>query len=254
MQVFCEQADFAQLTALVTAHKLPLDLQWHAPLDKKSLVYKLQCTPSCQALMLNDTTLSLVSCFDNFIKVTPAWQKLQRRVVSAGRKSELLLQAIKPDNACQVLDGTAGFGYDSLLLASTGAKVVALERDPILALLLLYEYQMMARLVNWQGLLSRLTIIYGDFLRYEMSADVIYLDPMFPKASYDAKVSKTMQALHQFVAPPNNVEEETLLAHADKLRTPNGKVVIKRPINAPFLANIPPVISVANNTVRFDRY
>ena len=51
----------------------------------------------------------------------------------------MLLQACKLTDQSQVLDATAGFGHDSLILASTGAQVTMLERNPLMALLLMYD-------------------------------------------------------------------------------------------------------------------
>ena len=90
--------------------------------------------------------------------MAPEWDKLQRRIVSAGRKSELLLQASKITSDSHVIDATAGFGHDSLILASTGAQVTMLEQQPLIALLLLVEQQRMSALPNWQAYASTASI------------------------------------------------------------------------------------------------
>nr|WP_319830067.1 class I SAM-dependent methyltransferase [Psychrobacter sp. FDAARGOS_221] len=222
------------------------------------------------------------------VSVSPAWQSLQRRVVSAGRKSELLLQACKLTQSSHVLDATAGFGHDSLILASTGATVVMLERNPLMALLLEYEQQKMAQHKNWQKLMSRLQIVCTDASDYmanyhandshkadskssQHSAtafDVIYLDPMFPDNSYEhansnkgAKVGKHMQALHDIALPPDIDEEQALLNlalntvnHSDDKEAAKGRVVVKRPVTAPLLANCQPDEQWQNDVLRFDAY
>ena len=84
------------------------------------------------------------------MKVSPNWQSLQQRVVKAGKKTELLLKAMQLQTNMTVIDATAGFGQDSLILASTGASVTLLEQQPLMFLLLQLEQQKMAQHRNWQ--------------------------------------------------------------------------------------------------------
>lgn len=209
--------------------------------------------------------------------VTPSWDKLQKRVVTAGRKSELVLQAAKITSSSHVLDATAGFGHDALILASSGACVTLLEKLPIMALLLIAEQFRMSHEKNWQKLLARLQIYGMDLQNFYQSQhqqnannkadfDVVYLDPMFPEDSYldsksgrGAQVNKRMQALHHIAQIPTLAEESELLAkakgllaisNADKTR----RVIVKRPKQAPFLAQVTPDDSWQNDAVRFDAY
>ena len=222
-----------------------------------------------------------LSWLSDGLSVAPEWDKLQRRVVSAGRKSELLLQAAKITADSTVIDATAGFGHDSLILASTGAQVIMLEHQPLIALLLLAEQQRMSTLPNWQKLMRRLQIINTDALSYfesidftdssngltansHQTIDVVYLDPMFPEDSYQdsktgkgAKVGKHMQALHQLASPPTSEEELQLLQSAQAIVSQNasqGRVVVKRPQLAPLLAHQQPSESWHNEAIRFDGY
>lgn len=191
------------------------------------------------------------------MKVSPNWQALQQRVVKAGKKSELLLKIAKLQAGMTVIDATAGFGHDSLILASTGARVTMIEQSPLLYLLLTFEQQTMQQQPNWQKLMARLDIRCGqavDVLPTLPKADVVYLDPMFPANSYKSAVSKTMQLLHELVAPPTLDEEMALFTTARQQLTTNGVVIVKRPKNAPFLANLSPTDSVSNDAVRFDKY
>jgi 16S rRNA (guanine1516-N2)-methyltransferase len=50
----------------------------------------------------------------------------------------------------QVMDATAGFGHDSLILASTGVRDDVSEQQPLMALLLA-EQQRMSEHTNWQN-------------------------------------------------------------------------------------------------------
>ncbi len=269
-----QQGQMEQLQGLVTRHKLSLVLAPElisAKLNQKRL--QQLSGDSEQAILLLDNKNQLSLLVDG-LSVAPEWDKLQRRVVSAGRKSELLLQAAKITADSQVIDATAGFGQDSLILASSGAQVIMLEQQPIMALLLLAEQQRMSLQPNWQKLMSRLTIVNTDALAFfnsklttidSNSIDVIYLDPMFPEDSYQdrktgkgAKVNKQMQALHQLAAPPTIAQEQQLLQSAQHLIKNNeqqsGRVIVKRPVQAPLFANQAATESWHNAALRFDGY
>lgn len=191
------------------------------------------------------------------VKVSANWSAEQQRVVKAGKKSELLLKAAKLQAGMQVIDATAGFGHDSLILASAGAAVTLIEAQPMMAVLLSHELKHMAEQPNWQKLVSRLNLHIGDAAELLPSlpkADRVYLDPMFPPDSYKAAVSKTMQTLHAFAKPPTLAEEIRLLTRAQAQLVDGGKVIVKRPLRAPHLAMMTPDDSVGNALIRFDIY
>ena len=269
------------LKMLIAEHALLiiLDIELFPEKLNQKRRQQLSETSTQPILLLDDK--DRLSWLSDGLSVAPEWDKLQRRVVSAGRKSELLLQAAKITSDSTVIDATAGFGHDSLILASTGAQVTMLEQQPLMALLLLAEQQRMSTLPNWQKLMSRLQIINVDALSYfaKLQAesvnaikdndakvvDVIYLDPMFPEDSYQdsktgkgAKVGKHMQALHQLARPPTSEEELQLLQNAQAVVSQDGekqgRVVVKRPQLAPLLANQQPSESWHNEAVRFDGY
>lgn len=275
-----QQAQIASLQALVVKHQLPIILNIELFSEKLNQKRRQQLSQySIQPILVLDEKNKL-SWLSDGLSVAPEWDKLQRRVVSAGRKSELLLQAAKITADSTVIDATAGFGHDSLILASTGAQVIMLEHQPLIALLLLAEQQRMSTLPNWQKLMRRLQIINVDALSYfamlranaiddikENDAkvvDVIYLDPMFPEDSYQdsktgkgAKVGKHMQALHQLARPPTLEEESQLLQSAQAIVSQGagqGRVVVKRPQLAPLLAHQQPSESWHNEAIRFDGY
>jgi 16S rRNA (guanine1516-N2)-methyltransferase len=276
-----QQAQIASLQALVVKHQLPIILNIELFSEKLNQKRRQQLSQySIQPILVLDEKNKL-SWLSDGLSVAPEWDKLQRRVVSAGRKSELLLQAAKITADSMVIDATAGFGHDSLILASTGAQVIMLEHQPLIALLLLAEQQRMSTLPNWQKLMRRLQIINTDALSYfesidftdssngltansHQTIDVVYLDPMFPEDSYQdsktgkgAKVGKHMQALHQLARPPTLEEESQLLQSAQAIVSQNasqGRVVVKRPQLAPLLAHQQPSESWHNEAIRFDGY
>ncbi|MGP4120114.1 class I SAM-dependent methyltransferase [Psychrobacter aquimaris] len=279
-----QHSQVAGIQELIAAHQLPIILNPALFIDKLSQKRRQQLSQTAtQPILLLDEKNKL-SWLSDGLSVAPEWDKLQRRVVSAGRKSELLLQAAKITSDSHVIDATAGFGHDSLILASTGAQVIMLEQQPLMALLLLVEQQRMSGLANWQKLMSRLHIINTDALGYfatlaadaiddtkevdMKTIDVVYLDPMFPEDSYQdsktgkgAKVGKHMQALHQLASPPTLEQEKQLLQSAQAVVRQNGqntqtqgRVVVKRPKFAPLLAHQQPSESWHNEAVRFDGY
>ena len=272
-----QASQIESLQALIAEHKLPIILTTELVTEKLNQKRRQQLSQiATQPILLLDEKDKL-SWLSDGLSVAPEWDKMQRRVVSTGRKSELLLQAAKLTADSQVIDATAGFGHDSLILASTGAQVTMLEQQPLMALLLLVEQLRMSTLPNWQKLMSRLQIINTDALTYfakfnnylgadnEQAIDVIYLDPMFPEDSYQdsktgkgAKVGKHMQALHQLAHPPTLDEEQQLLQSAQAAISQNsqkqGRVIVKRPQFAPLLAHQQPSESWNNEAVRFDGY
>ena len=262
------------LQQLIVEAKLPLSIE--AVVSEQKLTQKIrkQLSQQYQQPLLVIDDKQQLTLLTNGVSVSPEWNSLQRRVVSAGRKSELLLQATKLTASSRVLDATAGFGHDSLILASSGAQLTLLERNPLMVLLLKYEQQMMAKQPNWQKLMARLHIVCAESTEYMQPAltacdlqaqtishafDVIYLDPMFPENSYahsskGAKVGKHMQALHQIAEPPSLKEEQALLSLALSFVAPGGRVVVKRPIQAPVFASQAANESWQNDVVRFDAY
>ena len=267
-----QDAQVENLQALIAQHQLPIILNPELFTEKLTQKRRQQLSQTAtQSILLLDEKNKL-SWLSDGLSVAPEWDKLQRRVVSAGRKSELLLQAAKITSDSTVIDATAGFGHDSLILASTGAQVIMLEQQPLMALLLLAEQLRMNTLPNWQKLMSRLQIINTDALNYfaklqtdAKAIDVVYLDPMFPEDSYQdsktgkgAKVGKHMQALHQLACPPTPEEEMQLLQSAQAVVSQSaqtsGRVIVKRPQFAPQLAHQSASESWHNEAVRFDGY
>lgn len=200
-------------------------------------------------------SLVLTLCVQNeIIKTTINWQAVQQRIVKAGKKSELLLKIAKITPNMHIVDGTAGFGIDSLILASTGAYVTMVEQNPLIFLMLYLEKIKMQQNKNWQKLLSRITIQYADcvdFLDTIEGVDMIYLDPMFPKESYKSLVNKNMQILQHIVSLQTATSEQLLFEKSIQKCT---QLIIKRPCIAPYFANVLPVHSIQNDSIRFDWY
>lgn len=92
---------------------------------------------------------------------------------------------IKGDYLPDVVDATAGLGRDAFVLASVGCRVRMLERNPVVAALLMMVWRaaMPADPKSARGCRN----VYNNpclqpdgVNRYHPAPAVVYLDPMFP--------------------------------------------------------------------------
>ena len=167
---------------------------------------------------------------------------------------ELLAKAIgyKKNAPPTVLDATAGLGGDSFVLASLGCHVTLIERAPMISQLL--EDGLMRARENSEtaAIIARMHLIIGnslDVLR-QQSADVVYLDPMYPERTKSALVKKELRVLRDVVGTDPDAAQlfPLALAHAKQ------RVVVKRPRHAPNIVEIEPDIIFMGTAVRFDVY
>lgn len=193
---------------------------------------------------------------------------LQYRAKIHQARSEMLVRACGVPNdgtGWHVVDATAGLGRDAFLLATCGAEVTLLERNPVLALLLANALRQAlvidASAIVKNGALSRLHLLHQDAVLYlrgladGVRPDVVYCDPMFPPRKKSAAVSGDMQILHLLVGQA--LDASDLLAAA--LRVAVRRVVVKRPLRAPALLatgleHIRPAYVLAGRSSRFDIY
>src|SRR3990167_10713755 len=152
----------------------------------------------------------------------------------------------------KILDLTAGWGRDSSLLASLGAHVLMLERNPMMAALLLNGLERFANSSKFKS--GSLNLLYVDAKNYlqELSSsdypDVIYIDPMHPVRQKSALVKKDMQSLKLLIGA--DIDAMALISLA--IGKAKKRVVVKWPQNLqPMLQ---PKQSISGSTVRFDLY
>jgi 16S rRNA (guanine1516-N2)-methyltransferase len=164
---------------------------------------------------------------------------------------------VRPGRAVRVVDLTAGLGRDAWVLASRGAQVLMIERAWPLAFML---EQAIKALVGdtASGVMPALSVHCEDALDWlarqkEVDADVLYLDPMFPGRKKSAAVKKDMAILHTLLGDTRQEDNDTLM-HAAMAARGVGKVVVKRPAKAPWIAGIKPASSLSGKTLRFDIY
>ncbi len=194
----------------------------------------------------------------NAVCVDWANKSLLWRLQHGGGRGELIAKAcgIKKDFLPYVVDATAGFGKDSLLLASLGCQVTMLERSPLVAALLVDGRQRASQEPALTTILPRMTLYHGDAKQWLLALspdnrpDVVYLDPMFPERANSAKVKKDMQVFH--IAVGADEDGDALLAPA--LLAAKKRVVVKRPRYAEHLAGQKPSLVYEGESSRFDVY
>lgn len=173
-----------------------------------------------------------------------------------GGKSEAIAKAVGLTKKADltVIDATAGLGRDALVLASLGATVTLVERNPLVAALLwdgLRRAKLHPQLQEW--LPERMTLVFSQAmaaLHTLPSPDVVYLDPMFPAREKSAAVKKEMRAFHDVVGADPDADALWLAA----MTLANKRVVVKRPGYAAYLAGQKPSMSIEGKNNRFDVY
>ncbi|TDQ57721.1 16S rRNA (guanine1516-N2)-methyltransferase [Mesocricetibacter intestinalis] len=179
-----------------------------------------------------------------------------RRKFGGGR-AEAVAKAvgIKGEYLPDIIDATAGLGRDAFVLASLGCRVRLLERHPAVYLLLQDGLRRAYADPHIGAMLSNnLQLLNESHIRnldpQQISADVVYLDPMYPHKQKSALVKKEMRLFQQLVGADADADE--LLAPA--LALAKKRVVVKRPAYADFLAGKKPDFSRETKNHRFDIY
>ena len=195
---------------------------------------------------LQVTKRGLVLLVDKFLPLMVDFNPLlvERRL----DKTHGLIRACKPAPGLNILDVTAGWGRDAGLLAQYGAQIIMLERQPIMAALLVDGLQRLPPDTFALSCIHQDARHYLNQLSPNDYPDVIYMDPMHPERQKSALVKKDMQALQQLFGP--DLEAEALLALA--ITKVKNRVVVKWPQRlAPLMR---PHSSIEGKTVRFDIY
>ncbi len=160
---------------------------------------------------------------------------------------EPLLNAVKIQKKLPktLIDTTPGVLKDSFMLASRGIDIIAIERHPLL-------YVMVKQALSHTD--SNIDYHFGDTkdLLPHFQADIIYLDPMYPPKRKSAQVKKEMQILHQLIGADSDSDRLFRVAKQQKTR-----LVVKRPSYAEPIANSKPSFSYATDkrgATRYDIY
>jgi 16S rRNA (guanine1516-N2)-methyltransferase len=186
-------------------------------------------------------------------------KQLLYRIKQAGLRKEYLARAmgITPDKNPLIIDATAGLGKDSFILATLGYKVILLEQSPILCLMLQNAIERAKTHLEFAPIMARMEVIQTDSTQWmqDQDADIVYLDPMFPKRKKSAAVKKEMAFLQDFLED-HTQEDHTQADHllTTALACASHRVVVKRPRLATPLANLAPAFSLTGKSSRFDIY
>ena len=192
------------------------------------------------------------------LSLTPDLTEMLPRLRRDRLAHELLVRAAKIRGVEHptAFDATAGLGEDALLLAAAGFTVTLYESDHVIAALLADSLARAAADPRLSDAVVRMQAREGDSIAAlhklaDLDAeppDVVYLDPMFPERRKSAAVGKKFQLLHELERPSANPEELLEAALAARPR----KVVVKRPVKGPYLADVKPSYSLTGKAVRFD--
>jgi 16S rRNA (guanine1516-N2)-methyltransferase len=192
-------------------------------------------------------TLDLPNFLPLFADFTASsWDKRK----AAGKKQGLI-RACKPAAGLYIVDATAGWGRDAAVLSRFGAKVLMLERHPVMAALL--QDALMHRSETDKNLMDLHFLevdakYYLNDLKPPQYPDVIYIDPMHPERSKAALVKKDMQALQKLIG----TDEDALELIQCAMTRAKQRVVVKWPHHLKPLLS--PSFSIDGKTIRFDVY
>lgn len=168
-------------------------------------------------------------------------------------KNQLIYKAIGLDRGTTVMDATAGFGQDAFTFLLKGCQVTAIEKNPVIFLLLKNGMDRAFETKKWANLRDKLVLLnegaLNAFQNVSVAPDAIYLDPMYAEATDKSKSKKEMEFLKIFLNATD--QSQSLLTAA--LQAAGKRVVIKRPIQSEFLYP-KPTHSFKGRSTRYDMY
>jgi 16S rRNA (guanine1516-N2)-methyltransferase len=186
-----------------------------------------------------------------------AGKNAHRRQFGGGRGQPLAKAiGLKKGATPSIIDATAGFGRDALVLANLGCTITLIERQPLIATLLEDGLQRAKSNNDITGIIAHMQLVKADAYTYlsglteALWPDVVYMDPMYPSREKSALVKKDMRLLHQLSGP--DLDSEQLLTIA-KQRA-KKRVVVKRPKSAPWVGNQKPSTHTESKNTRYDIY
>ncbi len=224
--------------------------------DKLNLPLEQNCSETPTILVgYQDDKLALFPVDSGPVYVDFVEGKLAHRRQFGGGKKQPLARAIglSSKTTPSVIDTTAGMGRDSFVLASLGCQVTMVERSAVVAALLKDAIERALHDPDVSFIAERLSVVCADSVEYLAdceTADVIYLDPMYPEKRKSAAVKKDMRALQMLVGP--DLDSHKLLEVAlDKAK---HRVVVKRPKQAEVLTGKRPNTVISSPNTRYDIY
>ena len=151
-----------------------------------------------------------------------------------------------------IIDATAGLGYDSFILASIGAKVTLIERSQKM-------YELLQNGIDEgisfggeiEKIINRMELLFGDSkdILPKLTPEVIMIDTMYKDRKKTALVKNNMRLVREIVGPDSDYIELLKVA----LNCAKNRVVLKQPRYAEPIKEIRKCShQILGKTIRYD--
>ena len=151
-----------------------------------------------------------------------------------------------------IIDATAGLGYDSFILASLGAKVTLIERSHKM-------HELLQNGINEgisfggeiEKIINRMELLFGDSkdILPKLTPEVIMIDTMYKERKKTALVKNNMRLVREIVGPDTDYIELLEVA----LNCAKNRVVLKQPRYAEPIKDIKKCShQILGKTIRYD--
>jgi len=151
-----------------------------------------------------------------------------------------------------IIDATAGLGYDSFILASIGAKVTLIERSQKM-------YELLQNGIDEgksfggeiEKIINRMELVFGDSkdILPKLTPEVIMIDTMYKDRKKTALVKNNMRLVREIVGPDSDYIELLKVA----LNCAKNRVVLKQPRYAEPIKEIRKCShQILGKTIRYD--
>ena len=151
-----------------------------------------------------------------------------------------------------IIDATAGLGYDSFILASIGAKVTLIERSQKMYELLQNGIdEGMSFGGEIEKIINRMELVFGDSkdILPKLTPEVIMIDTMYKDRKKTALVKNNMRLVREMVGPDSDYIELLKVA----LNCAKNRVVLKQPRYAEPIKEIRKCShQILGRTIRYD--
>ena len=159
---------------------------------------------------------------------------------------------MKSNKNRNIVDATAGLGYDAFILASLGAKVTLVERSEKM-------YEILQNGINEgvsfggeiEKIINRMDLLFGDSkdILPKLSPEVIMIDTMYKDRKKTALVKNNMRLVREIVGPDSDYIELLKVA----LNCAKNRVVLKQPRYADPIKEIRKCShQILGKTIRYD--
>ena len=159
---------------------------------------------------------------------------------------------MKSNKNRNIIDATAGLGYDAFILASLGAKVTLIERSEKM-------YEILKNGINEgvsfggeiENIINRMDLLFGDSrdILPKLSPEVIMIDTMYKERKKKALVKNNMRLVREIVGPDTDYVELLRVA----LNCAKYRVVLKQPRYADPIKEIRKYShQILGKTIRYD--